>query len=79
MPPTDRVLLVAVCWRANLTMRQIGPLFGVAHAAAHGVIDTVDRCWRRLVVPGRDQGAVHDCDGVDRIGIAHLHNITLTG
>jgi hypothetical protein len=25
----DRVLLVAVYWRTNLTMRQLGPLFGV--------------------------------------------------
>jgi hypothetical protein len=30
----DRVLLVAVYWRTNLTMRQIGPLFGVSHSAA---------------------------------------------
>src|SRR6185437_10936538 len=31
----DRVLLVATSWRTNLTMRQIGPLFGVSHSAAH--------------------------------------------
>ncbi|WP_433264780.1 transposase family protein [Actinosynnema sp. CS-041913] len=37
----DRVLLVATYWRTNLTMRQLGPLFGVSHAAAHRVIDTV--------------------------------------
>lgn len=37
----DRVLLVAVYWRTNLTMRQIGPLFGVSHAAAHRVIDSL--------------------------------------
>jgi hypothetical protein len=35
------VLLVATCWRTNLTMRQIGPLFGVSHSAAHRVIDTL--------------------------------------
>lgn len=29
----DRVLLVATYWRTNLTMRQIGPLFGVSHSA----------------------------------------------
>jgi hypothetical protein len=34
-------LLVAVYWRTNLTMRQIGPLFGISHAAAHRVIDKV--------------------------------------
>ncbi|MGC4867259.1 transposase family protein [Micromonospora sp. DT53] len=37
----DRVLLVAAYWRTNLTMRQIGPLFGVSHSAAHRVIDTI--------------------------------------
>ncbi len=33
------MLLVAAYWRTNLTMRQIGPLFGVSHSAAHRVID----------------------------------------
>src|SRR3954454_15068547 len=28
----DRVLLVAVYWRTNLTMRQLGPLFGISHS-----------------------------------------------
>jgi DDE superfamily endonuclease/Helix-turn-helix of DDE superfamily endonuclease len=37
----DRVLLVAVYWRTNLTMRQIGPLFGTSHSAAHRVIDSL--------------------------------------
>ena len=37
----DRVLLVAAYWRTNVTMRRIGPLFGVSHSAAHRVIDTV--------------------------------------
>ena len=37
----DRVLLVATYWRANLTMRQIGPLVGVLHSAAHRVTDTL--------------------------------------
>jgi hypothetical protein len=37
----DRVLLVAVYWRTNLTMRQIGPLFGASHSGAHRVIDTI--------------------------------------
>lgn len=37
----DRVLLVAVYWRTNLTMRQIGPLFGISHAAAHRMIDSL--------------------------------------
>ncbi len=37
----DRVLLVATYWRTNLRMRQIGPLFGVSHSAAHRVIDSI--------------------------------------
>ncbi len=28
LPLEDRVLLVAVYWRTNLTMRQLAPLFG---------------------------------------------------
>src|SRR4051794_38310256 len=35
----DRVLLVAVYWRTNLTMRQLGPLFGISHSAVHRVLD----------------------------------------
>lgn len=31
----DRVLLIAVYWRTNLTMRQVGPLFWVSRSAAH--------------------------------------------
>ncbi|GAA4572722.1 hypothetical protein GCM10023176_36240 [Micromonospora coerulea] len=37
----DRVLLVATYCRTNLTLRQIGPLFGVSHSAAHRVIDAL--------------------------------------
>lgn len=35
----DRVLMVALYLRTNLTMRQLGPLFGVSHAAAHRIVD----------------------------------------
>ncbi|MFE5687020.1 transposase [Streptomyces sp. NPDC056512] len=35
----DRVLLVAAYWRTNLTMRQLGPLFGISKSAAARVID----------------------------------------
>jgi hypothetical protein len=41
LPLADRVLLVATYWRTNPTIRQIGPLFGVSHSAAHRVIDTI--------------------------------------
>jgi hypothetical protein len=37
----DRVLLIAAYWRTNLTMRLLGPLFGVSHSTAHRVIDTI--------------------------------------
>src|SRR3954468_11181078 len=37
----DRVLLVAVYRRTNLTMRQLGPLFGISHSAVHRVLDTL--------------------------------------
>jgi hypothetical protein len=43
----DRVLLVAVYWRTNLTMRQLGALFGVSHSAVHRVIDILGRYSRR--------------------------------
>ncbi len=45
------MLLVAAYWRTNLTMRQIGPLFGVSHSAAHRVIDTVGPLL--ALAPGR--------------------------
>ena len=35
----DRVLLVAVYWRTNLTLRQLAPLFGVSKSAADRIID----------------------------------------
>ncbi|MCT9010508.1 transposase [Streptomyces rhizosphaerihabitans] len=35
----DRVLLVAAYWRTNLTLRQLGPLFGISKSAADRVID----------------------------------------
>ena len=42
----DRFLLVAVYWRTNLTMRQLGALFGVSHSAVHRVIDILGRRHR---------------------------------
>ncbi|MEY2233046.1 MULTISPECIES: transposase [Streptomyces] len=33
LPLEDRVLLVAACWRTNLTLRQLAPLFGVSKSA----------------------------------------------
>ncbi|GGU46959.1 hypothetical protein GCM10010244_85770 [Streptomyces coeruleorubidus] len=39
LPLEDRALLIAVYWRANLTMRQLAPLFGVSKSAADRIID----------------------------------------
>ncbi|MFE5604910.1 transposase [Streptomyces coelicoflavus] len=39
LPLEDRILLVVVYWRTNLTMRQIAPLFGVSKSAADRIID----------------------------------------
>ncbi|MFE2528024.1 transposase [Streptomyces sp. NPDC059382] len=39
LPLEDRALLVAACWRTNLTMRQLAPLFGVSKSAADRSID----------------------------------------
>ena len=58
----DRVLLVAVYWRTNLTMRQIGPLFGVSHSAAHRVVDSLGPLLALAPVrkPRLDQVAIVD-------------------
>lgn len=39
LPLADRVLLVAVYYRTNLTLRQIAPLFGVSKSAAGRIVD----------------------------------------
>ncbi|MFE1268517.1 transposase family protein, partial [Streptomyces sp. NPDC058758] len=39
LPLEDRALLVATYWRTNLTMRQLGPLFGVSKSAVGRIID----------------------------------------
>ncbi|MYS12873.1 transposase [Streptomyces sp. SID4982] len=38
IPLEDRVLLVAACWRTNLTLRQLAPLFGVSKSAASRIV-----------------------------------------
>jgi hypothetical protein len=59
----DRVLLVAAYWRTNLTMRQIGPLFGVSHSAAHRVIDTIGPLLALAPVRKRRVDSVAIVDG----------------
>jgi hypothetical protein len=59
----DRVLLVAVYWRTNLTTRQIGPLFGVSYSAAHRVIDKVGSLLALAPVHKRRIDSVAIVDG----------------
>jgi Helix-turn-helix of DDE superfamily endonuclease/Transposase DDE domain len=54
---------VAVYRRTNLTMRQIGPLFGVSHSAAHRVIDTLGPLLPLAPVRRRPKGQVAVVDG----------------
>jgi hypothetical protein len=39
LPLADRVLLVAIYYRTNRTLRQIAPLFGVSKSAAGRIVD----------------------------------------
>lgn len=63
LPLADRVLLVAVYWRTNLTLRQVGPLFGISHAAAHRVVDTLSALLALAPVHRRDPEEVCIVDG----------------
>lgn len=70
LPLADRVLLVATYWRTNLMMRQIGPLFGVSHSAAHRVIDTIGPLLALAPVRKRRVDSVAIADGtLSRPGI----------
>src|SRR3954470_15058602 len=59
----DRVLLVAAYWRTNLTMRQLGPLFGISHSAVHRVIDTLGPLLALAPVRRRPREQVAIVDG----------------
>ena len=39
LPFTDRVLLLVLAYRTNLTMQQLGSLFGISDSAVHRVVD----------------------------------------
>ena len=56
----DRVPLVAVYWRMNLTMRQLGPLFGTSHSAVHRVIDALGPLLALAPVRRRPKGPGHN-------------------
>jgi hypothetical protein len=63
LPLADRVLLVAVYWRTNLTLRQVGPLFGISHAAAHRVVDTLSALLALAPIRRRGPQEVSIVDG----------------
>ncbi|MFF4977939.1 transposase family protein [Streptomyces sp. NPDC001083] len=62
LPLADRVLLVAVYYRTNLTMRQLAPLFGVSPAT---VCRTIQRLRPLLAI----EPASRPADAVERLWI----------
>jgi hypothetical protein len=58
LPLAELVLKVAVYYRADLTIWQLGRLFGVSSSRVCRVIQRLDRCWHsnrslaRLTAPG---------------------------
>ncbi|WP_328508920.1 transposase family protein [Streptomyces mirabilis] len=62
LPLADRVLVVAVYYRTNLTMRQLAPLFGVSPATVCRVIQRL----RPLLAP---EPASRPVDAADRLWI----------
>ncbi|MEU5191585.1 transposase [Streptomyces klenkii] len=64
LPLEDRVLLVAAYWRTSLTMRQLGPLFGISESATDRVIDHIAPFLALAPVRGRHPaGTVLIVDG----------------
>ncbi|MFD0502644.1 transposase [Streptomyces chiangmaiensis] len=48
---TDRVLLLVLAYRTNLTMQQLGSLFGISHSALHRVVDRLAGPLAELLGP----------------------------
>ena len=53
LPLADRVLLLALYYRTNLTLRQVAPLFGVSKSAAGRVVEHLARYLVLAAVEGR--------------------------
>jgi DDE family transposase/DDE superfamily endonuclease len=51
LPFADRTLLVVLAYRTNLTMQQLGSLFGISHAAAHRVMTRLAAPLAELLGP----------------------------
>ena len=66
LPLADRVLLIAVYYRTNLTMRRLAPLFGITQAAVHQIIDrlgphlALDPARDKAHRPGADEVLIVD-------------------
>jgi hypothetical protein len=59
----DRVLLIAAYWRTNLTMRQLGSLFGISHSAVHRVVDSLETLLALAPVRRRPKDQIAIVDG----------------
>ncbi|MFE7333174.1 transposase [Streptomyces sp. NPDC057565] len=51
LPFADRVLLMVLAYRTDLTMQQLGSLFDISHAAAHRVIARLAKPLTQLLGP----------------------------
>ncbi|MGW2940024.1 helix-turn-helix domain-containing protein [Streptomyces sp. NPDC001156] len=51
LPFTDRVLLLVLAYRTDLTMQQLGSLFGISDSAVHRVVDPLAGPLAELLGP----------------------------
>jgi DNA-binding MarR family transcriptional regulator len=51
LPFPDRVLLLALSYRTNLTMEQLAALFGISDSAVHRVVDRLAEQLAQLLGP----------------------------
>lgn len=61
--PAQPVLLVATYWRTNLTLRPLGPLFGISYPAAYRAIDSLGPLLALTPVRRRRHDQVAIVDG----------------
>ncbi|XNL81291.1 transposase family protein [Actinomadura madurae] len=66
MPLADRVLLIAVYYRTNLTLRQVALLLGVSKSAAHRVVDHLAPAGTGTGRPAANVGVLHASGGLCR-------------
>lgn len=72
LPLGDRVLLVAVYWRTDLTLRQLGPLFRISKSAAGRIID---HPVPRPAVHHRERGQTDNANPEAAIHITSINNL----